>query len=99
MGALIIVYSLTNDTNILCKFAPRLSEKKQINLSIIELPNDGYGVSVFVVEENELPFHRVAVSPRFVVINATVLLAQGKYIINVTINCTISSKLYLDAYK
>ena len=79
VGALIIVYSLTEDTNILYKFAPRLSETKQINLSIIELPNDDYGVSTFVAEENEVPFHRVAVSPRFVFINnATVLLPQGK---------------------
>lgn len=77
MGALVIVYSLTNDTNTLYKFAPRLSEKRLINSSIMELPIDKYRVSAFIVKENELPFHRVAALPTFIHVNATFMMAQG----------------------
>ena len=69
MGALIMVYSLTNDTNVLYIFAPRVYKINQINSSIIGLTNHEYRVSVFVIQENQLPFHRVAVLPRSIRVN------------------------------
>ena len=78
IGGLLIVYSLTDDSNIHYNFAPSISDhdQRRVNSTIEELPNDEYKVSVFVLEENGLPFHRVAASPKFVLININSTLAQ-----------------------
>ena len=97
MGALVIVYSLNNDTNTLYKFAPRLSEKRLINSRIMELPIDEYKVSTFIVKENKLPLHRVAALPRFIRVNATIMMAQGINF-NTSTAYTVIQSLYYIAY-
>ena len=76
IGALIIVYSLTNDLNIYYNFAPSIPEQRKVNLNVVVMSNDEYKVSVFVLEESGLPFHRVAVLPKFVPIHTNTMLAQ-----------------------
>ena len=96
MGAFVIIYSLTNDTNTLYKFAPRLTEKRLINSSIVELPIDEYKVSAFIIKENKLPLHRVAALPRFIHVNATIMMAQG---INFNTSFQLHTQLYNTIYR
>ena len=67
IGILAIIYS--NDSNIHYQFISR-SESPMTFVS--GLPNGQYEVSVFVVEENGLPFRRSATVPR------NVSLLEGK---------------------
>ena len=60
-GLLIIIYSLTNDTNV----------HYITGGSISGLAGGVYKTSVFVVEENGLPFERVATSPKLVAVETS----------------------------
>ena len=67
IGILVIVYA--NDSNIRYEFIPR----SEIPMAFVtSLPDGRYEVSVFVVEENGLPFRRSATVPR------NVSLREGK---------------------
>ena len=60
-GLLIIIYSLTNDTNVHYIVGGHNSG----------LAGGEYKTSVFVVEENGLPFERVATSPKLVAVETS----------------------------
>ena len=65
-GALIIVYSLTNDSDVLYIS----TDQKQhilIKFNISDLSGPDFGVSVFALEDG-VPFERAATLPHFVVI-------------------------------
>ena len=65
-GLLIIIYSLTNDTNV-----HYISEdtEQNIDLSVSGLPGAQYVVSTFVVEKG-LPFPRVVTSPKHATVDS-----------------------------
>ena len=58
-GLLIIIYSLTNDSDVHYIVGGHNSG----------LAGGEYSISVFVVEENGLPFERVATSPKLVAVD------------------------------
>ena len=60
-GLLIIIYSLTNDSNVHYIVGGHNSG----------LAGGEYSISVFVVEENGLPFERVATSPKLIVVETS----------------------------
>ena len=75
IGILIIAYSLTNDSFTKYSFIPRfVNEQKRV--TVMDLSIDEYYVSVFVVQQNGLPFNRSATRPRNVHI---VRKEAGKY--------------------
>ena len=69
IGILTIVYSLDTESDIHYQFIPR-SDIPMTTMS--DLPDGQYKVSVFVVEENGLPFNKSATTPR------NVSLVEGK---------------------
>ena len=69
-GLLNIVYSLINSSVVRYSFAP-ISIQHKIEDVILELPSDYYGVSVYIVLDNGLPFPRVAVRPSMVQVHDT----------------------------
>ena len=71
-GILIIIYSLTDDSSVYYNFAPREAEQLRVNAIAMGLPDDQYKVSVFVIDQNGLPFPRAAASSRVVQINGNV---------------------------
>ena len=76
-GLLIIIYSLTNDSNVHYITGGSTSQQPR-NVSVPGLAGGEYGISVFVVEENGLPFERVATSPKLVAVETSkiILLAS-----------------------
>ena len=65
IGILIVVYSADNESNsttIKYHFVHRSNMRRTITMT--NLPNGQYEVSVFVVEGNGLPFSRSATKPR-----------------------------------
>ena len=69
IGILSVVYSPDNESNIYYQFIPH----SDIPMTIMSnLPDGQYKVSVFVVEENGLPFNKSATTPR------NVSLVEGK---------------------
>ena len=60
-GLLIIIYSLTNDSDVHYIAGGHNSG----------LADSEYSISVFVVEENGLPFERVATSPKLVAVETS----------------------------
>ena len=74
-GLLIIIYSLTNDSNV--HYITRGSTSQQprnVHVSVPGLAGGEYGISVFVVEENGLPFERVATSPKLVTVETSKII-------------------------
>ena len=68
-GLLIIIYSLTNDSNVhYITGGSMLQQQRNVHVSVTSLAGGEYGISVFVVEENGLPFERVATSPKLVAV-------------------------------
>ena len=66
IGILIIIYSPDNDSYIHYQFIPR----SDIPMTTMSNIHDGqYRVSVFVVEENGLPFNKSTATPRNVSIS------------------------------
>ena len=73
IGILIVVYSANNDSNnIMIKYHFMHRSNIYRTITMTNLPSGQYEVSVFVVEENELPFNRSATTPR------NVSLVEGK---------------------
>lgn len=65
-GLLVIVYSLTNGSDVYYH-GHTIGEDEQVFDTVIEdLAGGDYGVSVFVIEENGLPFERVVTRPKVV---------------------------------
>ena len=63
IGILIIVYSPNNDTTIQYRFIPRSATS--IPMTVVSgLPGGRYIATIFVVDNNGLPFNRVATAPR-----------------------------------
>ena len=75
-GLLIMVYSLTDDSDVNYIYN---SYEQSIVASMTGLTGSQYGVSVFVVEENGLPFSRVAAIPNLIENSAQ----QGLYGVSV----------------
>ena len=70
----VIVYSNSckDDSNVYYMFSPHSIEEKLVT-NVRGLPSGQYNVSVFVVEENGLPFNRSATTPR----NVSVVSGQS----------------------
>lgn len=64
IGILIIVYSLTDDSNTYYKFIPYPLNQSGANFTFEGLSADRYGVSIFVTEKNGLPYNRAAATPK-----------------------------------
>ena len=63
IGILIVIYWADNDSNMIkYHFVHRSNIRRTIAMT--NLPRGQYKVSVFVVEENGLPFSRSATTPR-----------------------------------
>ena len=71
-GLLIIIYSLTNDSDV--HYITGGSTSQQPSVSVPGLAGGEYGISVFVVEENGLPFKRVATSPKLVAVETSKII-------------------------
>ena len=66
-GLLIIIYSLTNDSDVHYNAGGSTSQQpRNVHVSVPGLAGGEYSISVFVVEGNGLPFERVATSPKLV---------------------------------
>ena len=75
-GLLIIIYSLrlTNDSDVHYiseDTGSMLQQSKSVDINVTGLAVGEYSISVFVVEENGLPFERVAISPKLVVVETS----------------------------
>ena len=68
MGLLIITYSLSNDLDIHYNVIPRSINGGKIVTSVLGLSIGQYNVSVFLLEENGLPFSRSTTIPKNVFI-------------------------------
>ena len=69
-GLLIIIYSLTNDSDVHYIAGGSTSQQpRNVHVSVPGLAGGEYSISVFVVEENGLPFERVATSPKLVAVD------------------------------
>ena len=66
---LLIVYSLTNESNIHYHAITKQAEQNNISINVTGLSDTEYGVSVFALE-NGLPFPRVVTSPKTVIMVA-----------------------------
>lgn len=64
IGILIIVYSLTDDCNTYYNYFPYPLSLLGASFTVEGLPTNRYGVSIFVTEENGLPYFRAAATPR-----------------------------------
>ena len=69
-GLLIIIYSLTNDSNV-HYITGGSTLQKSVDMNVPGLAGGEYGTSVFAVEENGLPFERVATSPKLVAVETS----------------------------
>ena len=70
IGIIIVVYSLTNDSNIHYNLVEYTEvQQRRMYPVITGLPVDEYEIVVFVVEEDGRPFPRAAATPRTVQIN------------------------------
>ena len=74
-GLLVIAYSLMNDSDIHYQGHTIGEHEQMFDTVIEELTGGGYGVSVFVVEEDGLPYERVVTQPKVV----SVSTISGKY--------------------
>ena len=69
-GVLLIVYSLTNESDILYHAINKENEQnKNISINVTGFIGTEYGISVFALE-NCVPFPRVVTSPRTVIVLA-----------------------------
>ena len=48
-----------------------LQQSKSVDINVTDLLGGNYSISVFVVEENGLPFERVATSPKLVTVETS----------------------------
>ena len=67
-SVLIIIYSTDNHNNIYYTISSLSTEGQTLVTNISGLPSGPYNVSVFVLEENGLPFNRSASTPRNVLV-------------------------------
>ena len=65
---LVIVYSDSRSSDVYYMFSPPSNEEKKLMTRVSGLPSGLSNVSVFVVEENGLPFERSATTPRNILI-------------------------------
>ena len=62
---LAVVYSDSlSDSNVYYMFSPLSIKEEKLITNVSGLPSGMYSVSVFVVEDNGLPFNRSAATPR-----------------------------------
>ena len=65
IGILIIAYSLTNDSNVNYHFIRHTDVQQPRMYPVVMGPPAGeYKVVIFVMEEDDTPFHRAAATPR-----------------------------------
>ena len=81
-GVLIIVYSQSNDSDIHYKNSEHEGQRTDLEVNIVGLTGNKYGVSVFVLEDG-LPFSRAATSPQ--VVDTYQLIYQSKYVCIATV--------------
>ena len=60
---LAVIYT-NSGSDVYYMFSPMFSEEEKIIATISGIPSGMYNVSVFVVEDNRLPFNRSATTPR-----------------------------------
>ena len=65
-GALVIVYSLTDDSNV--QYITTIDVEQRFDIDVTDLSASTYGVSTFVLEDG-VPFERAVAFPRFVIIS------------------------------
>ena len=75
LGALIVAYSLTDDSDIHYSIIIR-QNKTRILSPLVEFSNTFYNLSTFVITENGLPFTRTAALPKVLLNNNN---SEGKY--------------------
>ena len=63
-GVLIVVYSTINESDV--QYIFKKFSDSTVEVNVTDLQGGEYGVSVFVVGENELPYSRVADLPKVV---------------------------------
>ena len=80
-GLLILIYSLTDDSDTYYIYK---NYEQNVVASVTGLTGSHYGVSVFVVEKNGLPFSRVAAIPSLVENSAQ----QGLYVVPIVLMYT-----------
>ena len=69
---LLIIYSLTNDYDVHYITGGSTSQQpRNVHVIVPGLAGGEFGISVFVVEENGLPFERVATSPKLVAVETS----------------------------
>jgi hypothetical protein len=73
IGIIIIVYPLTrcDDCNNYYNFFPYPLNQSVANFTVEGLPANRYGVSIFVTEENRLPYFRAAAIPKRISVKGT----------------------------
>ena len=79
-GLLIIIYSLTNDSDVHYIYIAEgstLQQSKSVDMNVTSVAGGVYVISVFVVEENGLPFERVAMSPKLVAVKTSKIVPSG----------------------
>ena len=69
-GILVIIYSL-DASQVHYNFVNPTRKEKELQAVVPGLPDDGYYVSVFIVEESGKPFSRAASTPRSVQVNGS----------------------------
>ena len=69
IGLLVIVYSLTNDSDV--HYLSGRVHSQMIEANMSGLTDSQYNVSIFVIEENGLPLSRVAALPILIKNNST----------------------------
>ena len=65
-GVLIIVYSLTNDSDVLYITSKAHQQGVSARINNLKVNNGSYGVAIFTLQGNRLPFSRVAALPQVV---------------------------------
>ena len=84
-GLLIIIYSLTSYSGVHYiseDTGSMLQQPRNVHISVPDLAGGEYSISVFVVEENGLPFERVATSPKLVTVETSKIVLID-YLFNV----------------
>ena len=82
-SVLAIIYSADSRNNIYYVISPLSTEEETLMTNISGLPSGQYNVSVFVLEENDLPFNRSASTPRSVLVGENQGDENGEQLIRV----------------
>ena len=71
IGILAVIYSHTNDSLTQYGLVPRISRQQRVSANFDCFSNGPRSISLFIVEENGLPFDRVASKVKSVVVDTS----------------------------